>query len=248
MTFLLLSHHLFLCLSISVKIKQMMIWNNIVNCKQCQPCYFLLFFVDSVSTYWGWKRAEEGFSVLFSVCVTVCPSAGKEMNRENPIREAAGWVPFIWLEELTLGNHLRGRSSLPVPWLPPSPATPSAFLRLPLSSGPVGLWGLSLGAPAALSPKGGLTCSWEMSQHTQPGALRNSCSEIQNLLGIPERLVLAGEGTRPRMGHIGLGFVRCVYQSSRVILLKTGRCSGVEFPGWKVDGVCPPAPLAPQHY
>lgn len=32
--------------------------------------------------------------------------------------------------------------------------------------------------------------------------------------------------------------VRHVYQSSRVMLLKTGRYTGVEFPGWEVDGVC----------
>jgi hypothetical protein len=44
-----------------------------------------------------------------------------------------------------------------------------------------------------------------MSQHKEPGAMRNFHSEIWNLLASPERLVLVGEGTRPRMGHFGFG-------------------------------------------
>lgn len=49
-------------------------------------------------------------------------------------------------------------------------------------------------------------------------------------------------GTRPRMGILVWLLVRHVYQSSRVMLLKTGSYTGMEFPGWEGDGVCPPAP------
>lgn len=47
-----------------------------------------------------------------------------------------------------------------------------------------------------------------------------------------------GEAQGQGWGILVWLLVRHVYQSSRVMLLKTGRYTGVEFPGWEVDRVC----------
>jgi hypothetical protein len=110
---------------------------------QRRPAIFnFYYFVDSVSTSYGLKESFRGFSVLFSICVTVLPScsAGEEMNLETPSGRQL-YASVCLAGRSHSWKPPRGQERSFWPLAPSQPCHRICLPWLPLSSILGGLWG-----------------------------------------------------------------------------------------------------------